>query len=141
MLRRTLVDAWDRGGRGRQGFEAMAEAYVCFAVENPSHYRVMFSAPLDGAADPELSREGAAAFQVLLDALVEQQATGLVQPDAPLPLARFIWALVHGIAMLAIDGRLPHAKADITTLTRYAIGRAGVTFLRPAVGNAHCTGR
>src|SRR5687767_6594578 len=63
MLRATLVDAWERGGKGRPGFEAMGEAYVRFAVENPSHYRVMFGASILGtAADPELEREGAAAF-------------------------------------------------------------------------------
>ena len=31
-LRQTLADAWEANGRGRVGFEAMAKAYVQFAV-------------------------------------------------------------------------------------------------------------
>src|SRR5919106_3089193 len=48
MLRLALVDAWERGGKGRAGFEAMGRAYVGFAVANPSHYRVMFGASIFG---------------------------------------------------------------------------------------------
>jgi AcrR family transcriptional regulator len=124
LLREALLEARERAGRGRPGFEAMGEAYVRFAVANPSHYRVMFGAPLDEAADPDLAREGAAAFQVLVDALLEQQRDGLVRADDPLHLALFIWALVHGVAMLAIDGRLQHMKGDVGTLARFAVERA-----------------
>jgi AcrR family transcriptional regulator len=131
MLRLALVDAWERHGKGRRGFEAMGEAYVRFAIENPSHYRVMFGAAILGtAADPELAEEGAAAFQALVDALVDQQRSGLVRNDPPLHLALFIWSLVHGIAMLAIDGRLDHANAEIGTLTRFAIARARTGIMR-----------
>ena len=52
------------------------------------------------------SQEAQAAFQVLVDSLVEQQQAGLVRRDDPLLLARFIWSVVHGIAMLVIDGQL-----------------------------------
>src|SRR5262245_16103564 len=41
-LRSALADAWESGGRGREGFKAMGLAYVRFAVTHPSHYRVMF---------------------------------------------------------------------------------------------------
>src|SRR5215813_11568906 len=40
MLRQAVADAWERNGGARIGFEAMAKAYVQFAVEHPSHYRV-----------------------------------------------------------------------------------------------------
>ena len=65
------------------------------------------------AADPELGKEASGAFQVLVDALVAQQQSGLVRRDDPLQLAQFIWSLVHGIAMLAIDGRLKPQNADV----------------------------
>jgi hypothetical protein len=91
----------------------------------------MFGAAILGtAADPELAEEGAAAFQALVDALVDQQRSGLVRNDPPLHLALFIWSLVHGIAMLAIDGRLDHANAEIGTLTRFAIARARTGIMR-----------
>jgi AcrR family transcriptional regulator len=123
-LRAALVDAWEKGGKGRRGFEAMGEAYVRFAIANPSYYRVMFGGSLRGISrDAVLEQEGAAAFQVLVDALVDQQRARLVRADDPLLLARFIWAVVHGIAMLAIDGQLPPEKVDVNELARYAIDR------------------
>lgn len=123
-LRLELLAAWDKGGRGRQGFEAMGEAYVRFAVAHPSHYRVMFGGFLaSGVTDPDLMAEASGAFQVLVDALVAQQQAGLVRRDEPLQLARFIWAIVHGIARLAIDGQLHGSRADAEALTRYAINR------------------
>jgi hypothetical protein len=56
---------------------------------------------------------GAEAFQVLLDAITEQLAQGLVRAGGPLPLAQYIWAAVHGIALLAIDGRLHGAQTGV----------------------------
>jgi hypothetical protein len=103
----------------------MGEAYVRFAVAHPSHYRVMFGGFLaSGVADPDLMAEASGAFQVLVDALVAQQDAGLVRRDDPLQLARFIWAIVHGIARLAIDGQLRGSRADAEALTRFAINRA-----------------
>ena len=55
-LREHLVGAWDEGGRGRDGFDAMGVAYIRFAVANPSHYRVMFGGFIDTkASDPSCS--------------------------------------------------------------------------------------
>lgn len=124
MLRLALAEAWERHGRGRPGFEAMGLAYVRFAVTHPAHYRVMFGGFLESSGrDAELVTEAKAAFQVLVDSLVEQQQQGLVRPDDPQLLARFIWALVHGIAMLAIDGQLRGADEHAEALSRYAVVR------------------
>jgi len=108
LLRGALVAAWRGGGGGRAGFEAMGEGYVRFAVTHPAHYRVMFGGfvrPGDKARESDVP--DADAFQVLVDAIAEQQAQGLVRRDDPRQLALYIWAVVHGIAMLAIDGLLP----------------------------------
>lgn len=123
LLRLELVDAWEKGGRGRKGFEAMGVAYVRFAVAHSAHYRVMFGADIDSTANPELMEEGAGAFQALLDSLVAQQQSGLVREDSPQQMALFVWATVHGIAMLAIDRRLEHRHTSVEALTRYAIDR------------------
>jgi AcrR family transcriptional regulator len=110
----ALLGAWEDAGRGRPGFEAMGYAYVRFAVANPAHYRVMFGGFLDkAAADPQLLTEASAAFQVLVNSVVELQRLGIIRRDDPERLSRYIWAVVHGIAMLAIDGQLPpHQSAD-----------------------------
>jgi hypothetical protein len=46
-----------------------------------------------------------------------------VRGDEPSQLARFIWAIVHGVAMLAIDGQLQRQDADAEDLIRYAADR------------------
>jgi AcrR family transcriptional regulator len=123
MLRQTVADAWERNGHGRVGFEAMAKAYVQFAIAHPSHYRVMFGGFIESAAKNEdLIGEAKAAFQVLVDALVDQQNTGIVRRDDPLLMARFVWALVHGISMLVIDGQLREA-GQREAVEQYAIER------------------
>ena len=107
-LRQALADAWEGNGHGRVGFEAMHRAYVQFAVAHPSHYRVMFGGFIESAAKDDLFiAEAKAAFQVLVNALVEQQNAGDIRRDDPVLMARFVWALVHGTALLFIDGQLP----------------------------------
>jgi AcrR family transcriptional regulator len=124
LLRLTLREAWEQNGRGRQGFDAMGIAYVRFAVDHPAHYRVMFGGFIESCAkDAEFVEEAKAAFQVLVDSLVEQQGAGLVRNDDPLLLARMIWSLVHGIAMLVIDGQLRGQDERGEALNRYAIER------------------
>jgi AcrR family transcriptional regulator len=124
-LRRELLGAWEGGGKGRAGFDAMGRAYVRFALQNPWHYRMMFGGSVAGPAAPDarLADEDTDAFQVLVDALQEQQRRGLVRPDDPQALAQVIWSLVHGIAMLALDGPLQRKGADVEALTRHAIER------------------
>jgi len=124
MLRLALTSAWEEKGRGEKGFEAMGLAYVKFAVAHPSHYRVMFGGFVESCArDAEFVQEAQAAFQVLVDSLIEQQAAGTVRRDDPLLLARFIWSVVHGIAMLVIDGQLRGADDRGHALEQYAMQR------------------
>lgn len=121
-LRQALVTAWEDGGHGRAAFEAMGVAYVRFAVANPSHYRVMFGGFVDQLPrDPALATEGAGAFQALVDALTSLQSDRVVRGDDILLMARFVWSVVHGVAMLAIDGQLP--DGGIEELMRYALDR------------------
>jgi AcrR family transcriptional regulator len=130
MLRQATADAWERHGRGRIGFQAMGQAYVRFAVANPSHYRVMFGGFLQSAAkDDHFVAEAKAAFQVLVDALVEQQNAGDIRPDDPVLMGHFVWALFHGTAMLFIDGQLPET-AQQDALERYNFERLSSSLRR-----------
>jgi AcrR family transcriptional regulator len=122
-LRQALADAWEGHGRGRIGFEAMGRAYVQFAVAHPSHYRVMFGGFIESAAkDDHFVAEAKAAFQVLVDALIEHQNAGGIRRDDPVQMARFVWAVVHGTAMLVIDGQVPEA-AQREALEQYSVER------------------
>jgi AcrR family transcriptional regulator len=124
LLRQALVEAWEQHGRGRAGFEAMGLAYVGFAVAHPSHYRVMFGRFRESCSkDAAFVEEATGAFQVLVDSLVEQQHAGLVRQDEPLTMARFVWSVVHGVAMLVIDGQLQGVDDGGEALNRYAVLR------------------
>jgi len=123
-FRQDLTEAWTDAGGGRAGFTAMGRAYVHFALANSSHYRVMFGDFRDlSTRDPELAADASAAFQVLVDALITLQSDSLIRPDETRQLARFIWATMHGIAMLAIDGQLGPDPSVAGALTQFAIER------------------
>jgi AcrR family transcriptional regulator len=125
-LRRELVAAWDAGGRGRAALDAMGFAYVRFAVANPSHYRVMFGGFVDPkASEPDLETEAAGAFQALVDALAALQRDAIVRDDDTVKMARYVWAVVHGVARLGIDGQLREhgGAAFIDELLGYALER------------------
>ena len=123
MLRQQLLAAWETGGRGRGAFEAMGVAYVGFAAANPAHYRVMFGGFVEpDACDPELAAEAAGAFQALVDALAALQRAKMARGDDTLLMARYVWAVVHGVAMLAIDGQLREPGA-VDALMQYALKR------------------
>lgn len=122
-LRQQLVTAWEEGGRGSAAFDSMGVAYVRFAVANPSHYRVMFGGFVDAKTpEPELAAEGAAAFQALVDALAALQRDEVVRGDDPVLMARYVWAVVHGVAMLGIDGQLG-GPGSVEELLGYALER------------------
>ena len=123
MLRQQLIAAWEDGGHGRAAFEAMGVAYVRFAAANPAHYRVMFGGFVDpNACDPELAAEAAGAFRALVDALAALQRDAAVRGDDTMLMARYVWAEVHGVAMLGIDGQLREPGAT-EELMRYATER------------------
>lgn len=122
-LRQHLEAAWVEGGRNRAAFEAMGTAYIRFAIGNSSHYRVMFGGSIDPkVCGPELAAEAAGAFQALVEALTSLQRAGVVRADDTLTTARYVWAVVHGVSMLAINGQLPD-PGSIDALTRHTSDR------------------
>ena len=125
----ALEHAWAEGDGGIPGFKAMGRAYVHFALDNPSHYRVMFGVwSSREQVDPGLRAAGTRAFQLLVDALAALQQDGIARRDeSAVAVARFVWATVHGIAMLGIDGRLPESGAPggVRDVTSFAVRRLG----------------
>jgi AcrR family transcriptional regulator len=134
MLREQLVAARETHPAGAAGFEAMGRAYVRFAVTHRESYRVMFGRFIEACStDQDLAREAQATFQTLVDALAGLQEAALIRQDDPVQQAAFIWAVVHGVAMLAIDGQLAQRDPDATVLTDYAVARLRDALQRPAV--------
>jgi AcrR family transcriptional regulator len=100
---------WPAIGEGAPG-SAVGVAYVLFAVANPALYRLMFGAGLaPHERFPALEAAGREAFGRCLQAarLAGHDCANAdcTAADAPPPLvAVAMWAMVHGLASLAIDG-------------------------------------
>lgn len=84
---------------------AAARGYVAFVIANPELYRLMGSPELAGRRDAALNAS-AAAPAASLTALIGP--AGLADPPAA---ATQIWAFVHGLGQLVIDGHVPAAGA------------------------------
>src|SRR5438067_5060357 len=83
-----------------QQLASVATAYVQFALQRPALFRVMFGEPCDrDSTDRVAATEAISAYVV---AIVRQAFPG-ADPDA---LATAVWALVHGLAFLHLDGKL-----------------------------------
>lgn len=94
---RTAADRLCLAGRG----------YVEFAIRRPQHLIAMFEGPAGGGSEPDYASAGLWAFQVLLDAISAVQREGGLPEGDPLAYAVAAWAAVHGLAKLAVSGRLP----------------------------------
>lgn len=93
--------------------QRIGQAYIDFARAEPNLYRLMFGGcVLPRGEHPALDQAGLEAFQVLEQTLARgQQAGELI--DAPLAqLTASAWSLVHGFALLSIDGHLPGPEQE-----------------------------
>ena len=108
MLHDTQVSAVNRAAAdGTDMMQAMASAYVRFALDSPAHYETMFGGVLsDFGRYPELAQHAAAAFSVLVDAVRGEQERGRIVPGDPVALAEICWSLSHGVATLSGAGHL-----------------------------------
>jgi AcrR family transcriptional regulator len=96
-------------GGGAAGFSATGRAYVRFALANPALFRLIFASP--GA--PTMAQGGphdAATFlhdnaAAQLPPGADERAVGIVALQA--------WSLVHGLAMLMLDGQIEAEDALI----------------------------
>ncbi len=90
-----------------------AVSYISFALENPNLYRLMFDTPMP-AEDHDLLHGG---FQPLLDKVRERLAAHGHQPPQLDRLTRTVagryWIGLHGLATLAIAGRLDVLEGDL----------------------------
>jgi AcrR family transcriptional regulator len=105
-----------------QGLQAIGVAYVEFAIAHPAHYRVMFGAfRADSQSYPSLSASGQEAFTVMINTIEIAQDAGKINRGESQHLAWVAWSLVHGLAMLLLEGQLPIAdERDVISLAKLA---------------------
>jgi AcrR family transcriptional regulator len=108
-LRERLIAAHPAPSTPEQ-LATVAIAYVQFALERPALFRIMFGEPCDRDDDERVAASVAVSLYV-------REIVGRSFPEADAEgLATAIWALVHGLAFLFMDGKLdassPSAVAD-----------------------------
>lgn len=118
--------ASDRAGGGPDGFVASGATYVRFAAENPALFRLIFasaaSVSLLDAAPDKVGR----AMRGLREDIARLMPRDL--PEAARRTAALhAWSLVHGLAMLILDGQVSYEPDAIEAVIRGAglAGKAG----------------
>jgi AcrR family transcriptional regulator len=128
-----LLEAQEAPG-ARTVSRAMGQAYVRFAQEKPGLFLLMFRSERLDFSRPALAEAARGASLALMRSSDAETAdashwTGV---EGRVALARMVfdWSVVHGFAMLLIDGRLeavmavPGCERDVATLLDDAIDAA-----------------
>ena len=95
-----------------QRLRAMAVAYVRFAVDHPGLFHLMFNDPALRHDDAAYRQAQGACWQEFVSAAALRLGRALLAPveaalaEAPVLAA---WAGMHGLAWLAVEGRVPVA--------------------------------
>jgi AcrR family transcriptional regulator len=108
QLGRAQRAAAEAAGGGKAGFAATGRAYVRFALANPALFRLIFASPALEAAKAQGALASEAAMMLRANAAA---ATG--GGDAAGVGAIQAWSLVHGLAMLMLDGQIAQDEALI----------------------------
>lgn len=104
----SLERAYDRSGAADalQRAQAVARAYIDFALGDPGAYRLMFdTAQGDEERYPDLARAGERAKRTMtrhVHAMIEE---GILDGDADL-IGHVFWSAMHGLLMLRLAGKI-----------------------------------
>lgn len=113
----------DKSRSVEERFELMSRAYLQFAVEHPNLYRLLFGERYreerEGICDYRDETQ-ATGLYALIGLLLEAQEVGIVRKADPMIQAATIWASVHGLASLLIDGHLMMSD-NLEEIYRYSL--------------------
>ena len=99
------------GERGPDRLRAAGRGYVEFAVANRGAFELMFRPELLDRTDPDYLRASIEAYDTLSTLTAAAQSSGWRADHDHAALTGVLWAGVHGIASLWIQGSLPLATA------------------------------
>jgi AcrR family transcriptional regulator len=107
-LTRTMLRAADGESGALERLKRAGLSYIAFALRRPEHFTVMFDAPTAVKTHPDSAEAAEEAFGTLLNFVKNCQEEGRLPPGGPHEFALLAWSIVHGVAKLAITGRLPY---------------------------------
>lgn len=113
----------DKSRSVEERFELMSRAYLQFAIEHPNLYRLLcgerYREEREGICDYRDETQ-ATGLYALIGLLLEAQEEGNVEKGDPMIQAATIWASVHGLASLLIDGHLMMSD-NLEEIYRYSL--------------------
>ena len=110
----ALLDAMDEAGADpRLRMRAMGRAYVGFARAHPGMFLLMFRSERLDMTLPALQEAIESTRRALRVATTSVASVTPLQPLQLAARATASWALVHGFAMLLLDGRLRNTLASL----------------------------
>lgn len=118
----TMLGEAQRNAAATGGLRAMGEAYVCFALEHPQRFRLMFGGQVPIARHERLREVATRVFEGLSGALSARIPEAQGARDASIAA----WALVHGLAQLLLEDRIASAAK---------LGRDNATFVREVLAS------
>jgi AcrR family transcriptional regulator len=122
-LTAAMTQAAESASGALERFRSSGRGYVEFALRHPQHFAVMFEVPWQYELYPATQAAGARAFGTLVRYVEECQAEQVLPAGDAQPFALLAWSMVHGVAKLAISGRLPLSAApDVLRFTDTATG-------------------
>lgn len=107
---------------GFERLKAMGKIYLNFALQNTDFYQLMFimKEPMDFIAEKDFCEweEGEYAFASLQKTVMDCKTEGYFKGLSENNVALNVWALVHGLCSLKLQGHLDHvasAHLDVPT--------------------------
>lgn len=99
----------DRTQSVAERFERMGRAYLDFAIAHPNLYRLLFGDNYRQEREEICDYKDesqATGLYALIGLLLEAQDEGIIALENPMIQAATVWASIHGLASLLIDGHL-----------------------------------
>jgi AcrR family transcriptional regulator len=121
-LTQAMLEEAASKSNGRDRLKHSGLAYVSFALRRPEHFAVMFDLPASKSQRPEYIEASTGAFAALLGFVEDCQNEGQLPSGRSRDRALLAWSLVHGIAKLAVTGRLAgKSSINIMEFAAFAI--------------------
>ncbi|MDD2368762.1 MAG: TetR/AcrR family transcriptional regulator [Sulfuricurvum sp.] len=114
----------DRTYSVAERFERMGREYLNFAIEHPNLYRLLFGEMYRKEREEICDYKDetqATGLYALIGLLTEAQEEGIIAEVNPLIQAAMVWASIHGLASLLIDGHLMMSD-NMEAIYEYSIG-------------------
>ena len=91
---------------GEARLKAACNGYVRFALEHPELFKLMFSKSLRDRENPDLQRAAWGSYDVLRNIAHGLDWDKADAPGGPWRTEWMLWSMVHGYAMLLIEGEI-----------------------------------